>query len=255
VLTETFSGGNSVFHRTDPRIKLLTAAFFSILVALSNHPSTVISGLGFAGISCLAARLPFKALLLRLLAVNTFVAVLWIVLPFSTPGTPLVQWGPLAMTSEGVFLSAMITGKTNAIFLTATSLLGTTTIFNLVHALSHMYVPQKLVQLFFFTWRYVQVVVEETSRLRRAMKARCFSPKTDRHTYRSYAHLVSMILVRSIDRSERIYSAMLCRQFNGFFPAYKHFALGPADRLFALISVFVILTIGWMEWPLIPLSY
>ena len=64
----------------------------------------------------------------------------------------------------------------------------------------------KLVHLFFFTFRYFQVIHQEYLRLRAAMRIRCFQPGTNGHTYRMLAYLLGMLLVRSYDRGQRLWT-------------------------------------------------
>ena len=92
-----------------------------------------------------------------------------------------------------------------------------------------MRAPLKLVYLFFFFYRYVSVLHEEYTSMREAMRVRCFKPHLDRHTYGSLANLIGMLIVRSFERSERIYEAMLCRGFHGHFPVIGHFHLHRVD--------------------------
>ena len=76
---------------------------------------------------------------------------------------------------------------------------------------------------------------EEYSRLRNAVIIRCFKAGTNIHTYRTYAYLVGMLIVRSYERSQRIYQAMLCRGFKGRFPVISHFRLRKGDVVFGLL--------------------
>jgi cobalt/nickel transport system permease protein len=169
--------------------------------------------------------------------------MLWAFLPFTVPGHTLFEMGPVAPSREGLALAAAITLKTNAIVLATIALLGTSQAFSLAHALVHMRAPAKLVHLFFFFYRYISVLHEEYSRLRTAMRVRAFVPRTGGHTYRSYAYLIGMLIVRSFERSERIYHAMLCRGFHGHFPVMSHFHLRGADLAFgalmALATIFI----------------
>ena len=50
------------------------------------------------------------------------------------------------------------------------------------------------------------------------MRARGFRPRTSRHTWRSYGNLMGMLLVRALERAQRVEEAMLCRGYNGAFP-------------------------------------
>ena len=80
------------------------------------------------------------------------------------------------------------------------------------------------------------------------MKLRGFRPRMDRHTYRAYGYLVGMLLVRSLDRSDRIVAAMKCRGFRGRFYLLDHFAFSVRDALFGAASMVVLLVLAWAEW-------
>jgi cobalt/nickel transport system permease protein len=194
------------------------------------------------------ARLDRRALFNRLKIINVFVLFLWVVIPFSylgDTGRVVFRMGPLAATHEGFLFVLLITMKTNAVALATISLLGTSEVFSLAHALVHLRVPKKLVYLFFFFYRYISVMHEEYLRLRRAMTLRSFKPGTNIHTYRSYAYLIGMLLVRSFERSERIYRAMLARGFQGKFPVMRHFHLHVTDVVFAAAMMAVAGGLGW----------
>ena len=249
---EEFSLGSSFIHRLDPRIKIISALLFSSVVAVVDRFPVMAAALAVSGAMLLPARLHLDRVGRRLLLVNTFVLFIWLVVPFTYHGQTLFQIGPLSASREGLRLSLAITLKSNTIVLAVIALLATSPVFTLVHALRHLYVPDKLVNLFFFTYRYFQVIHGEYLRLRSAMRIRCFQPTTNRHTYRSLAYLLGMLLVRSFDRSERVYQAMLCRGFKGRFWLLTHFTMGRADFAFlgAIIAVTALLAAGQWATPL-----
>ena len=57
------------------------------------------------------------------------------------------------------------------------------------------------------------------------------------HTYRSLGYLIGMLLVRSHERSGRIYNAMLCRGFRGHFPVISHFHFHRADIVYGALGL------------------
>jgi cobalt/nickel transport system permease protein len=233
---EEFAAGDSWVHKLDPRVKILITLIFSIVVALNNHVSMVTISLILPVSLIICARLDFRPLLVRLGIVNGFILFLWLFLPFTTPGEIIYTLGPLTVQREGIHQALLITVKSNSIVLMAIAMLGTSTIFTLVHALSHLYVPDKLVHLFFFCFRYIHVIREEYFRLSNAMKIRGFRPRTNMHTYRSYSYLVGMLLVRSFDRSARILQAMKCRGFRSRFYILHHYEMKSHDYAVALSS-------------------
>jgi cobalt/nickel transport system permease protein len=227
---------------------VVVAAAFSLLIAVSNRFGVLGIGLALAVAGAFLARLPLLPVLKRLGGLNVFTACLWLVLPLTAGGSETVLVGPLAVSREGILLAARITLKANTIVLALTVLVSTLDLTTLGHALSHLRVPGKLVHLFLFTVRYIDVLHHEYARLRQAMKVRCFRAGMDRHTYRSVAYLVGMLLVKSLDRSERILAAMKCRGFRGRFYVLRHFAFAGRDAAFGVLSLVGLLALSWMTW-------
>lgn len=194
------------------------------------------------------ARLSLKQVLLRLLAVNAFIVFLWLFLPFTYGGEELFRIGPLHASREGVAFALLITIKSNGIVLALLALLATTPVITLGHAMSHLYVPDKLVHLFFFTIRYLQVLHLEYDRLRDAMKIRAFKPRSNLHTYRSLAYLIGMLLIKSFDRADRIRKAMVCRGFHGKFYLLSHFELRRNDLGMLVFMLVIISYMAALQW-------
>ena len=238
---EEFAEGKSFFHKLDPRVKFLTFIPYIMIIAIVHGLKIPVIALVLSSIMAIIAELNKKKLLNRLLVVNIFVLMLWLFVPFSYPGEAFFTIGPLTASKEGLLYVLSITMKTNAIVLATIAILGTSEVFSLVHAFIHLKVPNKLVHLFFFFYRYISVLHEEYTRLKRAMTIRSFKPGTNIHTYKSYAYLVGMLIVSSYERSQRIYNAMLCRGFTGKFPVIDHFSLRKSDIMFGLLMSVVTL--------------
>ena len=142
--------------------------------------------------------------------------------------------GPLTASREGLWQAITIALKANAIVLVLLALVGTMNAAVLGQALRRLGVPASLIHLLFFTVRYIEVLSREYHRARLAMKARAFRPRSDLHTWQSFGYLIGMLLVRSIERAERILAAMKCRGFDGrLHPRDTTLALRPHDAVFA----------------------
>jgi len=239
--------------RIDPRTRVVAALLFSAVVAVVNGFPALGLALGFAILGAALGGLRPTAVLRRLLPVNLFMLLLVALLPWRLDGLepgdwPLASIGPLVYSRDGFLLAAAIALKGNAIVLALTVLLATLDVTTLGHALSHLRVPDKLAHLLLFTVRYLDVLGREYRRLAAAMKLRGFRPKMSRHTYRAYGYLVGMLLVRSLDRSERIVAAMKCRGFRGRFYLLDHFAFSRRDLLFGLVASAILLVLAWVEY-------
>jgi len=241
---EEFAEGSSFLHGLDPRVKFVTFVPYVFTIALMHATNGPLTGLLISTLMIIFAGIGFRKLFSRLVIINTFVFVLWVFLPFSSPGQPVFSIFSLTATREGILYALSITLKANAIFLATIAILGTSEVTSLAHALVHLKIPDKLVHLFFFFYRYISVLHEEYRSLKNAMAIRSFRPGTNIHTYRTYGYLVGMLVVRSYERSQRIYKAMLCRGSNGKFHIMSHFRLKKGDLLFGL-SMFVITFMIW----------
>jgi len=229
LIKEKFSNGTSIVHKLDPRIKLIVILLFSIVAAVTDKFTSLTIALLFSIILIMMARLKVKDIFSRLLVVNSFIFILWIMLPLTFGGEKIYSLGSLNISSEGIKYALLISIKSNSIILAGMALLSTTSIYNMIHALHHLYLPDKLTQLFFFTYRYLHTIYSEYISLNNALKIRGFKPKSNLHTYKTYAYLVGMLMIRSYDRSSRVYNAMLCRSFRGKFWTLNHFRFHKID--------------------------
>lgn len=246
-IQEPFSEGASLAHRLDPRGKIVVAGLLAILIAVATTYAAALTGLALA-LCCLAlARLPLKQVVARLLVVNSFIFLLWVVLPLTYPGEVVWRFGPLAATRQGLIFTGLITLKSNAIIIALIALIATVPVITLGQAMHKLRLPDKLCHLLLFTYRYLYVFEQEFHRLIQAMKIRGFQPRTNLHTYRSYAYLAAMLLVRSYDRADRVFQAMLCRGFHGTFYSLRTFSWQRRDRVFVAASLLALAALLYLE--------
>jgi cobalt/nickel transport system permease protein len=222
--------------RREPRLRIVTAFVFALLTVSLSRLTLVSVVLVLAICLALAAGLTPRLLLRRLLALEGFMGVLLLLLPFSVPGETLWQLGPFSASREGVVQALTILLKANAVVLVLLALVGTLGPVTLGHALARLGVSDKLVHLLLFTVRYLGVLNDEYRRLRQAMRTRGFRARSDIHTWRSLGWLMGMLLVRSLERSRRILAAMKCRGFDGRLYLFDDSSWHAADTLFALLG-------------------
>lgn len=235
--TVTELGRTTEIDRLDPRGRIVAACVFAgVVVALTSAPA-LLSALGLAIAAMGWARLPVGPTLRKVAAMDGFILVMLALLPFTTPGEAVFVLGPFPASYEGIALALTIAVKANAVVMALLALVGTMEAPTLGHALHRLRLPESLVLLILFTVRYIDVIRDEYRRLRTAMRARGFKPGNNLHTYRSIGYLLGMMLVRSLERSERILAAMKCRGFEGRFPLLDALAWHRRDSLFLACAV------------------
>ena len=228
---EQFSQGNSLLHLADARAKIISTVVLSLVIALCQNFSTALAGLLIAIFLVFAAQLSPKQILRRLLIVNSFNILLWLLLPLTYGGQPVIYFAGIGLSRPGLLLAVLITIKANAIILIFISLLATSTVARLGHGLQRLHLSPRLCVLLLFSYRYIAVIHLEYQRLQRAAKLRCFRPGTNLHTYKTYAHMLGMLLVKSWNRAERVQQAMSLRGFSGRFYSLHELEMNFRDYL------------------------
>ena len=118
----------------------------------------------------------------------------------------------------------------------AALLLAYTTAFaDLVDALRALRVPAIIVSIISFMYRYLAVLTDEAGRMSRARQSRSAAAPDGRSggslswRARVTGAMVGSLFIRSYERSERIYAAMLARGFAGTFHSTELAAARPAQ--------------------------
>ena len=233
-----------MLHRWDARWKFVA---FVLIAGVSASVHTL-TGAMFAFIvsllTLITAGLPLRVLLTRLGAVHLFLVPCFIVLPFTMPGEPLLSG--YAMTREGLELAALLYLRAIAIVSFSIVLIYTTPMNRLLQAIEALYCPKTLVQITMLTFRYIHTLWMEFVRIRCALSVRAFQNRASLRVYQTWANVIGMTLVRSLERTERVHRAMKCRGYNGRLQRLHSFAAQPMDgiKLFVCIALSVVILYG-----------
>lgn len=241
------SGIDSPFRRFDPRVRICVMLSGAIVIAVARSWSVVLSGLVIAVICVLVSRVPFREFRGKMFVLNMFVLMIIGTTPWGSGGETLFRVGDVCSYEWNGLVKALLVGvKANTILLLTMGLTATIDVVTLGHALSHLRVPAKLSHLFMFSVRFLDVIHREYLRLKMAMKVRGFHAGMNLRTYKTLACFAGVLIVRSVDRSERVENAMKCRGFHGDFHLFHHFRLSGADLLFGGVGmiVFIGLAVG-----------
>jgi cobalt/nickel transport system permease protein len=210
-------------HNLDPRVKVLVAILFIVSTTLlpdGAWAAYLLSWLLVMAIG-LAAHIRPWFLIKRSLLVLPFIFAA-VTVAFTLPGTVVWQgpWG-LTVSDAGlvrflsIFCRAWISVQM-AVLLTAT-----TRFPDLLHALRHLRIPAIFVSILAFMYRYLFVLADEVARLMRARAARSAQlpgqPAGRSVWWRAAVagQMVGQLLVRSMERSDRVFQAMLARGYQG----------------------------------------
>jgi cobalt/nickel transport system permease protein len=222
----------SPIHRLDPRAKLAGFAGITVVAVstpLRAWPAFVACALALAAIAGVARIRPSTiwARVRVILPLVLFVAAL---VPF-VRGGPQIQVGPLSLSEAGLATFALVTAKATIGALSAVLLGATTSFPDVLHALERLRAPRLLIVIAAFMYRYVFVIADEARRMRTAVAARGYRPRHAGHAA-ALGRMVTALFLRSYERGERVYLAMLARGYAGTMPRLAALAFRRSDVAF-----------------------
>lgn len=234
---DTLASGNSWLHRLDPRAKLITTLLFILtVVSLEKYDiSKMVPFVIYPMTLILAAELPFVYLLKKILIVAPFAILVGIGNPLMDT-RPLVEIGSFTISGGWVSFTSIL--MRFVLTVSAALILICLTGFNAVClSLERLKVPGPFVVQLMFLYRYLFVLIEEASRMLRARALRAFDSRG--MPFGVFIRLLGQLLLRTLDRSQRIHLAMCCRGFDGRIRHHLPMAFGRREIVFILAwSVF-----------------
>jgi cobalt/nickel transport system permease protein len=222
----------SPIHRLDPRAKIVGLAGITVVAVstpLEAWPAFAACALALAVIAALA-RIGPGLLWSRVRVILPLVIFAAAFVPF-VRGGPSVEVGPFSLSEAGLATFALVTVKATIGAVGAVLLAATTRFPDILHGLERLRIPRLLTVIAAFMYRYVFVIADEARRMRAALAARAYRP---RHLGQAGAlgRMVTALFLRSYERGERVYLAMLARGYGGTMPRLSVLAFGRGDTAF-----------------------
>lgn len=236
---DRFSHIESSVQRWDPRIKILSLVFFIFVVALLKTIPVAVASLLIAIVIIKITNIPFHFVANSIKVVVVFLAPFFLMLPFSYPGEPAFRIIGLPFSWEGFRLAVLIFTKAVAIVLTTNAIFGSARFDISMIALQNLRCPKVLVQMILFTYRYIFVFMDEIKRMEKAMRSKGFVMKANMNTLRTMGNFVGALLIRSFERTSRVYSAMLSKGYEGELHSLVSFKACGKDYVKAALVVLV----------------
>jgi len=227
---DLLAGKDTIIHRLDPRVKVITTLLFIICVISFDkyEVSRLLPFFIFPALLVGIADLPLNYLLRKLILVSPFVLFIGIFNPFLDReillhiGSLQISGGWLSLIS--ILLRFILTVGAGLL------LIATTGFPAICMAIEKLGAPKIFAVLLLMLYRYLFVLVEESIRMMRAYTLRAFSKKRPRYTI--FKQLLGSLLLRTLDRAQRIHLAMLSRAFTGDIKIARQFSFGTNEFLY-----------------------
>lgn len=208
---------HSPIHRLAPEAKLVAAFAFVAAAAITPREAVWAFCLDAALLAAIIriARLRAGFVLVRLVAILPFIAFA-LFIPFIASGEQVELWG-ISLSREGLWATWNIAAKATIGATTSIVLTATTELADILRGMAVLRVPSLLTSIAGFMIRYLELIAEELGRMRVAMTARGYDARW-LWQVRPIAAAAGAMFIRSYERGERVYDAMLSRGYTGTMP-------------------------------------
>ncbi len=170
----------SVLHKADPRLKLCLTVFVIVLIFVARNFFALALAMGYIALGMILSKIPFKMYRKSLKPVVFLIVLTAVLNIFYGTGEPLVKWGFVTITKNGVINSVFVSLRIVLLILCSSVLTFTTSptqltdaIERLLRPLGKLHVPvHEFAMMMTIALRFIPTLLEETEKIMSAQKAR-----------------------------------------------------------------------------------
>lgn len=245
---DRYSHLQSPVHRLDARLKFVLALL--AIAILVSEPPGILLPFAFYGIMMLVvfilSRLPVRFLLKRLLILSPFfgMAALFYPLSYWVVSTGFDEAGMqnTVLVAFSIFFKALL--SVSILIL----LISTVKFHDLLAGLRKLRMPKLIGILSALMYRYIFIFWDETLRTNMARNSRT-PGKLKMNRFNVYGNQMAMIFLRSWERANTVYNAMLSRGFDGEFQSLGQKKTKKKDIVFGVVFVLLLVAIRVFGGP------
>ncbi len=217
--------GESVLHKSDPRIKILLTTLLMVVIFLIDSYLGFIALSAFLLIVILVSNIPLKYTLKGLKPVMFIVAFTVVINAFTTKGTPILDIGMFHVTYEGLEISILMAFRLFLLIIGASLMTLTTTPISLTDGLEKLMSPFKklglpaheIAMMMSIALRFIPTLLEETDKIMKAQAARGAEFDTGSLVQRakSFVPVLVPLFISAFRRADELATAMEARCYRG----------------------------------------
>lgn len=243
---------DSVLHRLDPRLKIVSLIAFIVLTFCTFNFYSLAVVVAFVTAIVLLSRVPVKMYLKSLKVIIIIVVITSLLNLFYGQGEPIFEWWIFRVTLAGIYNAIFVCVRIVCLILLSSALTFTTSPNDLTDALERLMKPLKIfhvkvheiAMMMTIALRFVPTLLEETDKIMAAQKARGADMESGNLIARAKALIPILVplFVSSFRRAYELAVAMECRCYQGGDgrTRMKQLKLQKRDYLSMAISLLVI---------------
>lgn len=246
---DAYSGFESVIHNFDPRAKIITFTTLIFSFAFINNLLIALFAVLFSVSLIFISKLPLNFVYTRLKHPIIFIFAIFMVMCFTVEGKIIIGSYFVNITLDGLKLGLLIFLRAIAALILAFLMLATNRFDTTIKALYMLKLPNIVVQMIVFSYRYIFVLVDEFQNMKKSMSAKGFEIKANRYGLSTIGNLIGMLLVKSYERGERVHKSMISKGYEGKPRMNTNYNLILSD--YVLTIFMMVLAFGVHIYPVI----
>lgn len=200
-----------IHHLFQPHFRLIYLFIWGLIISGLSDLTWLIPlnalAVSLFFISLLFSQKSFLPYLKRWFALIIFIALMWATLSWK------IGENGIELNFQGIELAEKLSLRTHLLLISLWLFLWNINDAVLVQAIGKLPLPEKLIQLFVLTVRYIVLLGELRQKMDIAMRARGFRPGLNRRTIYVTAQSVALLLIHALLKAETAQMALKCRGF------------------------------------------
>ena len=238
-----------LLQKLDPRTKLV--GLLALVVAAATARKFWVIGTLFASalVLALASRVSLVNLLRRVwLPLLAFTGIIALPALFVTPGSVVgrLPWLGWQLTASGLRSAGFLVTRVETAATLSVLLMFTTPWNRLLKALRVFRVPMVMVVILGMTYRYIFLLLESAQAMLESRRSRAVGELNGRDRRRVAAATIGVLISKTFDFSNDVYSAMLARGFRGEVYVLEDFHAAFGDWL--TLGISLVVSAGAIYW-------
>lgn len=222
--------GNSRLHDLAPQCKIVAAGLFIVAVVLTPAEQLWAFALYVLLLAVAIDRSRVAVtFIIRRMSLGIPFLLFALALPFLGDG-PRTEVLGIDVSSEGSWAALNLVMKAGFGIACSILLTATTSMADLLKGFARLRAPRTMIAIAGFMIRFGDLTTGEVRRMRTARLSRGYDPAWWWET-RALATSIGTLFIRSFERGERVYLAMVSRGYRGDMPELAHDKAAPSDWL------------------------
>lgn len=255
--------GDSWLHRLDPRAKLVLVTALLVMALVMRHVVFLAGLLLLTHALLLSAGVPpgrLRWLWARMAPLTVFILLLQPLFAAAS-GQVILSWGPLTITTGGVWEAVSFALRANAMAFAAAILLFATDQQDLVRGLVRWGLPYDYGMTFSLALRYLPTTYGLWLSISDAQRVRGWTPERQHwwQRFRAYLPVLVAVMIGSLRFSDELGLALAARGFGGRTPrsVWHDVRFGRADWVVCAVVALLLAGVVWVRlaggWGAAPL--